>query len=320
MAYNNELILQDAQREKVALKLCLSAVTGGGKTFGGLLIAFGMMKEKYPDLTDEQVWSKVVVLDTENGSGSLYVNYNKDGIKIGRYKTIKVSPPFTPARYIRAIEMCEEAGIEVLIVDSFSHAWSGEGGILDKQADASKKAGVNSYTAWRDVTPLHNKLVNKILQTDIHIISTLRTKMEHAIEKDDNGKTIVRKIGLSSVQRDGMEYEFTMVFDIDNSHNSFGSKDRSGIFDQRSFRIDMETGRTIMRWLNEGEVEVEHGDNTMPQEMLEFIVSEYKKAENELKEKIKGVINDYGIKSLTDASLVDIDALTLAYKEVKGAI
>ena len=320
MGYNNELILQDAQREKVALKLCLSGVTGSGKTFGALVVAYGMLKEKYPEMNDDDIWKKICLLDTENGSGSLYVNVVKDEIKLGRYKTVKISPPFTPARYIRAIEMCEEGGIEVLVIDSLSHAWSGEGGILEKQADASKKQGVNSYTAWRDITPLHNKLVNKILQTELHIINTLRVKMEHVMEKDDSGKTSVRKVGLSSVQREGMEYEFTMVFDIDNSHNSFGSKDRSGIFDQRSFKIDTNTGKDIMKWLNEGEVEVVQGDNSNPQEMLEFIVGEYKKAENELKEKIKGIISDYGIKSLTDASAVDIDALTLAYKEVKGAI
>ncbi|MDR3561231.1 MAG: AAA family ATPase [Negativicutes bacterium] len=236
--------MRKATRTKAKLRLGISGPAGGGKTFGSLLVAFGITGD----------WNKICVIDTENHSGELYANYTLNGIEIGEFNYIEISSPFTPEKYIAAIHEAEAAGIEVAIIDSLTHAWSGEGGLLDKkgQIEKSGKAGVNSWTAWRDITPMHNRLVESILQSKIHIIATLRAKMETIQEKDDSGKTVVRKLGLNPIQRDGMEYEFTTFIDIDQNHQATTSKDRTSLLDGKVFCLGVETGRLLLSWLETG--------------------------------------------------------------------
>jgi hypothetical protein len=246
------LTLKRAERKKAKLKLGMSAPSGGGKTLGALFIAFGLMKEKYPKLPDADLWAKIAIIDSENGSGELYANAEKAGISIGEYNAITLVAPFTPEKYIEGITLCHSEGIEVCIIDSTTHLWAGVGGALEKQGDIAKRTG-NSYTAWRDVTPSHNRFIDAMLQTDVHIIATMRSKTEYVQEKDQNtGKTTVRKVGLNPIQRDGMEYEFTAFLEIDAEHNAFGSKDRTGIVDQQYVKITPELGRQFMKWLESG--------------------------------------------------------------------
>lgn len=247
------LELKKAQRTKAKLRLGISAPSGGGKTLGALLVAYGLMKEKYPDLPDEKLWEKIAVIDSENGSGELYVgaDVEKANMKIGQYNAVTLNAPFEADKYTGALTLCEDAGIEVGIIDSTSHLWAGEGGLLEQQQNATKRSG-NSYTAWRDITPQHNHFVESMLQSNMHIIATMRSKTEYVQEKDSNGHTIVRKIGLNPVQRDGMIYEFTVFFEIDAEHQAFGSKDRTGIYNQKTFVITPKIGRELMRWLEGG--------------------------------------------------------------------
>lgn len=243
------MTLKKAQRKQAKLKLGMSAPSGGGKTLGSLLIAYGLMKEKYPQLKDDELWGKIAIIDTENGSGELYVGTVIDNIKIGSYNAVTLKPPFEADKYTSAIEMCKEAGMEVAIIDSTTHLWSGQGGLLEQQGNIAKRTG-NSYTAWRDVTPQHNRFVDTMLQTDMHIIATMRSKTEYVQEKDPNtGKTVVRKVGLNPIQKDGMEFEFTVFLEIDAEHNAFGSKDRTGIVDQKYFKITPKIGAELMDWL-----------------------------------------------------------------------
>jgi AAA domain len=224
------LQLKKATRRKAFLKAGITAPAGGGKTAGALLLAYGMMKEKYPELTDAELWNKVAIIDTENGSGELYVNSVIANTKIGEYNAITLTAPFTADKYISAIDMCEKGGMEVAIIDSTTHLWAGEGGLLEKQnvITAKSKSG-NSYTAWREITPEHNHFVEKMLQCNMHVIATMRSKMEYVQEKDGDGNSKVRKLGLKPVQREGMEYEFTVFFDIDDNHTTVASKDRTGL-------------------------------------------------------------------------------------------
>lgn len=245
------LTLKRAQRQKAKLKLGIAAPSGGGKTFGALLIAYGLMKEKYPDLPSDELWSKIAVVDTENGSGQLYVGTVISNMKIGEYNTVTLTPPFEADKYTSAILMCHEAGMEVVIIDSTTHLWSGEGGLLEQQGMIAKRTG-NSYTAWRDVTPMHNRFVDTMLQTDVHIIATMRSKTDYVQEKNAEGRTVVRKIGLNPIQKEGMEYEFTIFLEVDAEHNAFGSKDRTGLVDQKYFKITPQTGMDIMKWLESG--------------------------------------------------------------------
>ena len=150
-----------------------------------------------------------------------------------------------------AINACKDAGMEVCIVDSLSHAWSGRGGLLEKQGNVSKRTG-NSYTAWREITPLHNALVDTLLQTDMHVICTMRSKTEYVQEKDEKGRTTVRKVGMAPVQRDGMEYEFSMFLEIDADHQAFVSKDRTGVIDGQYFTVTPDVGVKLAHWLEGG--------------------------------------------------------------------
>ena len=170
------------------------------------------------------------------------------GTTVGEYLTINLEAPYSAARYLEAIDLAEQSGVEYLVIDSLSHAWTGEGGLLDVQGNVAKRSG-NSYTAWREVTPLHNRLVDRILQCAMHVAVTLRTKTEYVIEDNGSGKKTPRKIGMAPVFRDGVEYEFTIFFELDQSHAAAATKDRTGLFDGQYFLIAPETGVRIHEWL-----------------------------------------------------------------------
>jgi len=221
--------IRKATRQKAKLRLGICAPSGAGKTYSALMLAFGM-------------GGKIGMIDTENGSGDLYAH-------LGIYDIIPVSAPYTVRKYLEAIKTFEQAGYTTIIIDSLSHAWAGTGGLLDKK-DA---IGGNSYTAWRSVTPEHNSLVEAMIQSRCHIIATMRSKTEYVLEPDEKGKMVPRKVGMAPVQREGMDYEFTVMMDIDWNHNAHASKDRTSTVDGQYFKITKETGKTFLDWLNTGE-------------------------------------------------------------------
>jgi len=200
--------LQKAERKQAKIKLGLLGPSGSGKTYGALQIAYGLTND----------WSKIVVIDTENNSSHLYAH-------LGSYNIIGLGVPFTPERYIEAINLCEESGMEVIIIDSISHELEGEKGILSVH---SAMPG-NSFTNWNQITPRHNKFVQRILQSNCHVISTIRSKQDYIIS-EKNGKMVPEKVGLKGVTRDNMDYEFTLVLNIDIQHNAKATKDRTGLF------------------------------------------------------------------------------------------
>lgn len=221
-----------AERRKAKLRLALIAPSGYGKTFSALRIAQG-------------IGGKVAMIDTENGSGDLYAD------RFG-YDIITMSPPYLAEKYIAAIKAAEAAGYDVLIIDSLSHAWSGEGGLLDRQGKIADSGKANSFTAWRTITPLHNQLVETILASKLHVIATMRAKTEYVVEQNDRGQSVPKKVGLAPIQRDGMEYEFTLVMDVDKNHFGTPSKDRTSLFDGQFVRMDEEVGKKLVEWLDGG--------------------------------------------------------------------
>lgn len=247
--------LQKAKRSQVKIKLALAGVSGSGKTMSSLLLAYGLMKAAHPEYTDEQCWDKICIIDTENGSASLYVNKAVGAWRIGEFYTLPMSAPFEPTKYMDYIHAAEQSGIEVLIIDSLSHCWTGEGGSLDKQGKIAARTG-NSYTAWRDITPDHNRLIDTILQSSCHVICNFRAKQEYVQTKDNNGKTVVKNMGLGLQFRDSVEYELSTLFMIDSDHIANATKDRTGLFDGKFFTITPETGKEIYRWLASGAPEV----------------------------------------------------------------
>ncbi len=218
-----------------------------------LLMAYGLIKAEHPEWDDITIWDHIVVADSENGSASLYVGTQVGTTKIGAYNVIDLSPPFTAQTYIDAIHMAEEHNMSVIIVDSLSHVWSGDGGLLDEQNKIAARTN-NSYTSWRTISPQYTKLVDTILQSPCHVITAVRAKMDYQQVKGDNGKTQVKAVGMGMVLRDGYEYEVTVALMLDADHVASATKDRTGLFDGQYFTITADTGKKLYEWLSSGAV------------------------------------------------------------------
>ncbi|RFM30061.1 AAA family ATPase [Deminuibacter soli] len=223
--------LRKATRTKAKIRLGLSSISGGGKTFSALLIAYGLCGD----------WDKIAVVDTENNSADLYAH-------LGSYNVVPISAPFTPERYIQAIDACHAAGMEVIIVDSITHEWDGSGGILE----AADNMPGTSITKWAKLTPRHQVFINAILQSPCHMITTARRKQDYNIIQE-GGKTKVEKNGLREITREGFEYELTINLQLDAMHNATASKDRTGLFAGKpEFIPSVETGKMIAEWCETG--------------------------------------------------------------------
>lgn len=221
--------LRQSERKRAKIKMALQGSAGAGKTYSALLLAKGLTNGDF---------SKVAIIDSENGSADLYAH-------LGQYNVLSLTPPFTPENYVKAIEVCEKAGMEVIIIDSISQCW-------DELLDFHSKLAGNSFTNWAKITPRHRTFVDKILQANAHIIATMRTKQDYVLNQKD-GKYIPEKVGLKAVQRDGVDYEFTLVFDIDAKHFAVSSKDRTNLFSGKpEFMIGPNTGKKILEWCNNG--------------------------------------------------------------------
>jgi hypothetical protein len=226
--------LKKAQRKQVKLRLNLSAPSGAGKTYSALLLAKGLVGS----------WEKIAVIDTENGSASLYDH-------LGEFNVLDLAAPFNPERYIEAINACINAGIECIIIDSSTHEWTGAGGCIEiNEQIAQLKFKGNTWSAWSETTPRHDKFVNTVLQAPCHIITCTRSKMETVMGE---GKK-VHKVGMKDMQRDGWEYELTVSLTIDrDTHKATASKDRTELFEGKdAFIITEKTGELIRNWCELG--------------------------------------------------------------------
>ena len=243
--------LKKSERKQVKLRLGISGASGFGKTKSALLLAYGMTLD----------WNKIAVIDTENSSASLYSD-------LGSFSVLELDQPFSPERYIQAIELCEKSGISVIIIDSVSHEWNGTGGCLD----IHEKLG-GRFQDWANVTPRHQSFINKILQSSCHVITTTRRKVDYSLDISSNGKTKVTKHGTKEITREGFEYELTVNFEIVNeNHLAKASKDRTGIFmNKPEFVINSETGKLIIEWCNVGSDPAFEGSrtNSLPKINLE---------------------------------------------------
>lgn len=220
-----------ASREQKKARIAICGTAGSGKTWGALELATVLGK-------------KIALIDTEASSASLYADKFT-------FDTLQLQPPFEADRYVAAIDAAEKAGYDVLIIDSLSHAWAGEGGLLDKHGKLADREK-NSFTAWRHVTPDHNRLVDKMLRANMNVIVTMRSKTEYSIEKDGE-RTVIKKMGMAPVQREGVDYEFDIVLDVDQaSHTATASKDRTTLFNNRIVKINKQVGEDILNWMKSG--------------------------------------------------------------------
>ena len=219
-----------AVRSMVKVKLGITGPSGAGKTYSALRLARGLIGPE----------GKIGLIDTENKSASLYSH-------VTQFFAEDIAAPFTAEKFVKAIQEAEAAGIDVLIIDTFSHVW--EGALAFKaQLDA---AGGNSYTNWDKGGQKFNLVLNTIKQSEMHVICCMRSKMDYVQEKNENGKTVIRKVGLAPIMRSDTEFEFTTVFDIGQEHlaQCINTKDRTEIFKDRVFQITEADGQAIAKWL-----------------------------------------------------------------------
>jgi len=231
---NMSLQLRKAERKQAKLRIGVNAPSGAGKTYSSLLLAYGMTGD----------WSKIALIDTEAGSGELYAH-------LGDYNVINLEAPYTPERYIEAIKACEDGGMQVIIIDSTSHEWDGKGGCLQiNEALANSKYRGNTWAAWSETTPRHQKFIEAIITSPVHIITATRNKVETVMTDDKK----VKKVGVKEIQREGFEYELTVNFNIDrDTHYATASKDRTELFtDKDPFIITPDTGKQLMEWAMSG--------------------------------------------------------------------
>lgn len=224
-----------ATKAQARLRLGLIGIAGSGKTYSALRIAKGL-------------GGRIALIDSENGSASKYA-----GNPVA-FDVATLAGDFSPQRYIDAIKGAGKAGYDVLIIDSLSHAWSGTGGALELVDRAQKRnQGGNSFTAWRDITPLHNALIDAILQSPCHVIATMRAKTEYIMEANERGKMVPKKIGTKPIQRDGMEYEFDVVGDLTQDHDLLITKTRCPALDGGVMPCPGEEVAAILKqWLTDG--------------------------------------------------------------------
>lgn len=232
--------VKKAKREKIYTKIALMAPSGGGKTYGALRLATGMAEEIKAESGKD---ARILMANTEAKRGYYYANeFN--------YDIVDMDPPHNPERYVELIDFAVKEGYDILIIDSSSHEWEGKGGCLELHQQAG-----GTYQSWAKVTPRHNKFIQAIADSPIHIIATMRGKDQYEMTKDEKGRTNVQKLGVGAKQRDGFEYEFTVTFLIDQKTNTAEvQKDNTHIFDSEGPTILSENhGRKLMQWANSGE-------------------------------------------------------------------
>ncbi len=232
--------IKKATTAQAKARVALMGPPGAGKTFSALNIARYLGK-------------RVILIDTERGSASKYADEFD-------FEVIELDS-FNPNTYIEAIHAAEEAGADVIIIDSLSHAWMGKDGALE-MVDRAAASSRNSFTAWKDVTPLHNGLVDAILRSRAHVIATLRTKTEYVIEANERGKLTPRKVGLGAVQRDGIEYEFDIVgvLDMDNNLQITKTRCRNLSPNETLPKPGKKFAETLIAWLSSGSPAITHDE------------------------------------------------------------
>ena len=217
-----------AQRTGSYIKLAITGPSGAGKTYSALRLARGLTPN-----------GKIALIDTENNSSSLYSTEFD-------FEVASVEAPFEIIKLVNLTKYVLQGDYEVLIIDSASHFWDG---VLEYKSSLDKRGG-NSFANWNTANEHYKLMLRAILFSKIHVIVCMRSKMEYILQENERGKQVPQKVGMAPIMRDGVEYEFTTVFDLDIHHQAQVSKDRTQLFGDHIFQITEKTGEKIIMWLN----------------------------------------------------------------------
>lgn len=288
--------IKKASKSQSRARVALMGPPGSGKTFSALNMA-------------QHMGARVILIDTERGSASKYADEFD-------FEVLELDT-FNPKTYIAAIRAAEEAGADVIIIDSLSHAWIGKDGALEMVDKATASAtNKNSFTAWKEVTPLHNQLVETILRAKAHVFVTLRTKTEYVIEPNERGRLVPRKVGLAALQRDGIEYEFDICGVLDTDNNLTITKTRCRALSPNE--IIRQPGKNVSdklkAWLTDGAPLAdapESGDTTLADLRARVLTGLTHIGLSESHSKVvTRMVEKYGvtkIELLTEEQLIDLD-------------
>lgn len=290
------LTFRKATRNQAKARLALAGPSGSGKTYTALLLA-------------KELGRRIAVIDTERGSSSKYVG--EEGMP--EFDVVELEN-FSPDRYIEAIKAAEEAGYDVLIIDSLSHAWVGKEGVLEQVdlARARSKMGNPFTDGWRYASPMHNRLVDTMLQSKLDLIVTMRSKTKYVLE-EQNGRQVPKQVGMELVQRDGIEYEWDIVGELDKDNTLLITKSRCKALSGKSFaQPGADLGRAVKAWLSAG-MPTQEEIHTEPDQPVQHTLRELFElvtasgfGEAELRQQ---QIERWGIRRFKDLTEAQIDTL-----------
>jgi hypothetical protein len=238
-----------AEREKLKFSAMFMGATGSGKTLSALITAKGLVKARNPDLDDssDDFWKKIGVLDTEHNRSKVYANTSIAGNYVGRFLHVEFEPPFDVDSYLAGVDYLKSSGCEVIIIDSITHAWDDTGGILDLHSNMG-----GQFATWQKINPIIKRLYHALTaDQDVHIITTVRSKIKYEAAASETGKMKVSKIGLKPIMREDFEYEVLTALHFDEDHKVTVVKDNTQIFDDGVY-ITPDYGLQLHAYLEEG--------------------------------------------------------------------
>ena len=273
--------------------------SGSGKTYSALAVATAL-------------GDKVAVIDTEHGSASKYAGdpFDFDVLELTSY---------SPERYVQALADAEAEGYDVVVIDSLSHAWMGKDGALEQKDRASARSGENNWTAWREVTPKHNALIEAMLQCRCHLIATMRAKTEYVVERVD-GRSVPRKVGLAPVQRDGLEYEFDVVGDLNHNHDFVVSKTRCAALDGQVIqKPGAQLAASLDEWLSDGEEPPPPASAELVEQIKELVAELYPGGEEQVWARLESGYGQRDPSRLTEEQATEVLKKLHEAKDAKDA-
>lgn len=235
---------QKAQRSTARARIFVFGPSGFGKSISSLLIARGMTTG----------YERILLVDTEHGRGEACVHKVIGEEQIGDFFAYRLTPPFSVQKYLEVLIEAEKSGqFDVIIFDSISHAWAGKGGLLDMKEEISKtNKNPDRRSDWAPITAEYQELVEAILQTNLHVIMTARSKTAWDYDADEKGKLKPKIVGLAPVMRDGFQFENGEIIFMAERGVALTLKDDTMLLPTEEPWIPtVDTGKLIAGWYNE---------------------------------------------------------------------